>query len=96
MALISLGPSCGAPTCRAGLRTLYEANRTLVTPDPQDGTAQQYTLLDILPLFTSESFCPALLQDVQDAWLHRWWRSYFEPLCYTSHSLLTKTIASLD
>jgi hypothetical protein len=65
---------------RAGLRTLYEANRALVARDPQDGPSQQYTLLDILPLFTSESFCHTLLQDVQDAWLHRWWRKYFEPL----------------
>jgi energy-coupling factor transporter ATP-binding protein EcfA2 len=65
---------------RAGLRTLYEANRALVARDPQNGPAQQYTLLDILPLFTSESFCHALLQDVQDAWLRRWWRKYYEPL----------------
>jgi hypothetical protein len=65
---------------RAGLRTLYEANKALVTRDPQNGPAQQYTLLDILPLFTSESFCHALLQEVQDAWLRRWWRKYYEPL----------------
>jgi energy-coupling factor transporter ATP-binding protein EcfA2 len=65
---------------RAGLRTLYEANKALVARDPQEGPLQQYTLLDILPLFTSESFCHALLQDVQDAWLHRWWRKYYEPL----------------
>jgi hypothetical protein len=65
---------------RAGLRTLYEANRALVKRDPQEGPTQQYTLLDILPLFTSESFCHALLQDVQDAWLRRWWRKYYEPL----------------
>jgi energy-coupling factor transporter ATP-binding protein EcfA2 len=65
---------------RAGLRTLYEANRALVTHDPQEGPMQQYTLLDILPLFTSESFCHALLQEVQDAWLRRWWRKYYEPL----------------
>jgi energy-coupling factor transporter ATP-binding protein EcfA2 len=65
---------------RAGLRTLYEANVALVARDPQNGPFEQYTLLDILPLFTSESFCHALLQDVHDPWLRRWWRAYYEPL----------------
>lgn len=65
---------------RAGLRTLYEANVALVARNPQNGPLEQYTLLDILPLFTSESFCHALLQDVHDPWLRRWWHAYYEPL----------------
>lgn len=65
---------------RAALQTLYEANRMLVARDPQDGPAAQYTLLDVLYLFTRESFRHALLQDVVDRRIHHWWELYFEPL----------------
>ncbi|HEU5200334.1 MAG TPA: DUF87 domain-containing protein, partial [Ktedonobacterales bacterium] len=65
---------------RAALRTLYEANLTIVARDAQEGPHQQYTLLDVLPVLTRESFCHALLQHIKDPWLHRWWREYFEPL----------------
>ncbi len=65
---------------RAALRTLYEANLTIVAHDAQEGPHQQYTLLDVLPVLTRESFCHALLQHIKDPWLHRWWREYFEPL----------------
>lgn len=62
------------------LRTLFEANKVLVGNDAQNGPGQQYTLLDVLPLLTNENFCHALLQSIEDDYLHRWWREYYEPL----------------
>ncbi|MBV9227964.1 MAG: ATP-binding protein [Chloroflexi bacterium] len=62
------------------LRTLFEANKVLVAQDPQQGPLQQYTILDVLPVLTNENFCHALLQQIQDDYLHRWWREYYEPL----------------
>ena len=62
------------------LRTLFEANKVLVAQDPLEGPRQQYTLLDVLPLLTNENFCHALLQSIEDDYLHRWWREYYEPL----------------
>jgi hypothetical protein len=62
------------------LRTAWEANRHLVREDPQFGPGRQYTLLDILPLYTSESFCHSLLQHISDQYVHRWWREFYEPL----------------
>jgi len=62
------------------LRTLFEANKVLVAQDAQHGPQQQYTLLDVLPLLTNENFCHAILQQIQDDYLHRWWREYYEPL----------------
>ncbi len=62
------------------LRTLFEANKLMVAQDPEQGPRQQYTLLDVLPLLTNENFCHALLQQIEDDYLHRWWREYYEPL----------------
>jgi hypothetical protein len=62
------------------LRTLFEANKILVAQDPQKGPGLQYTLLDILPLLTNTNFCHALLQEISDDYLHRWWHEYYEPL----------------
>ena len=62
------------------LRTAWEANRHFCKVDPQFGPRQQYTLLDVLPLYTSESFCNSLLQHVKDPYIHRWWREFFRPL----------------
>jgi hypothetical protein len=62
------------------LRTLFEANKVLVAQDAQQGPLQQYTILDVLPVLTNENFCHALLQQIQDDYLHRWWREYYEPL----------------
>ena len=61
------------------LRTLYEANRYLVDQTP-GGAQKQYTLLDVMYLLTSESFCHALLQHVTDPYIHRWWNLYYDPL----------------
>src|SRR5579859_2757229 len=62
------------------LRTLFEANLVLVAQDAQEGPFQQYTILDVLPLLTNENFCHAILQNIQDDYLHRWWREYYEPM----------------
>jgi Helicase HerA, central domain len=62
------------------LRTLFEANKVLVAQNPEEGPRQQYTLLDVLALLTNENFCHALLQQIEDDYLHRWWREYYEPL----------------
>jgi hypothetical protein len=62
------------------LRTLFEANKVLIANDSQNGPGLQYTLLDVLPLLTNANFCRTLLQDIQDDYLHRWWREYYEPL----------------
>lgn len=59
------------------LRTLYEANKRLCQQGKED---QQYTLLDIMALLTNESFCHALLQDIDDSFIRRWWRDYYDPL----------------
>ncbi len=62
------------------LRTLYEANRSLVDQDAQTGAIRQYTLLDVMPLLTDESFCHALLEHVDDPFILRWWQFYYDPL----------------
>jgi hypothetical protein len=62
------------------LRTLFEANKILVTQDAEHGPGLQYTLLDILPLLTNANFCHTLLQEISDDYLHRWWHEYYEPL----------------
>jgi hypothetical protein len=64
------------------LRTLYEANAVLCQRDPVQGPAQQYTLLDVLPLLTDESFCHQLLEPLAavDPYLVRWWYLYYDPL----------------
>ena len=60
-----------------GLKTLYEANKSLCRQGKAD---QQYTLLDLMPLLTEESFCHALLEDIEDPFVRRWWASYYDPL----------------
>ena len=58
------------------LRTLYEANNVLCI---QGKEAQQYTLLDLMALLTDESFCHALLEEIEDLFIRRWWASYYDP-----------------
>jgi hypothetical protein len=62
------------------LRTAWEANRFFCREDEQQGPDQQFTLLDILPLYTSESFCHSVLQYVEDPYVTRWWTEFYEPL----------------
>ena len=59
------------------LRTLYEANKRLCL---QGKEAQQYTLLDLMAVLTDESFCHALLEEIEDPFIRRWWASYYDPL----------------
>ncbi|MBV9257935.1 MAG: hypothetical protein JO215_07940 [Ktedonobacteraceae bacterium] len=59
------------------LRTLYEANKILCQ---QGKEQQQYTLLDVMPLLTEESFCHALLEQIKDPFILRWWATYYDPL----------------
>jgi hypothetical protein len=65
---------------RAAVLTLFEANEGLVKKDPVHGPDLQYTLLDVLPLLTDESFCHGLLDGITDGYLKRWWYLYYEPL----------------
>ncbi|GHO88153.1 helicase HerA domain-containing protein [Dictyobacter formicarum] len=59
------------------MRTLYEANKVLLR---QGRAAYQYTLLDVIPVLTDESFCHALLETIHDPYILRWWATYFDPL----------------
>jgi hypothetical protein len=76
------------------LRTLYEANRVLVANDPQDGPQQQYTLLDVLPLLTDESFLHSLLEQINEPFLDRWWFTYYEPLSLTQQRDIINPVIS--
>ena len=62
------------------LRTAWEANRFFCKEDSQQGPGRQFTLLDILPLYTDESFCKAVLEFVEDAYVRRWWAQFYHPL----------------
>ncbi len=65
---------------RHAILTLFAANEELVKKDPVHGPDQQYTLLDVLPILTDESFCHGLLDGIHDDYLKRWWYLYYEPL----------------
>ena len=59
------------------LRTLFEVNRVHVAQgEPQ----RQYTLLDVMLVLTNESFCHALLEQIDDPFILRWWHLYYDPL----------------
>ena len=62
------------------LKTLAEANATIVKTDPQAGPDQQYTLLDIVPLLRNWSFRQRVLEQVHDGVLTNWWQLYYEPM----------------
>ncbi|MGH3180296.1 MAG: type IV secretory system conjugative DNA transfer family protein [Streptosporangiaceae bacterium] len=66
--------------CEKGLLTLLEHNRYLCDHDKQNGPFKQHTLLDLLPILTSQGYCHAILQHVDDPFIVRWWYNYFEPL----------------
>jgi hypothetical protein len=76
------------------LRTLFEANKILIDQGGQGGAVEQYTLLDILPLLTNANFCHGLLQQIQDDYLHRWWREYYEPLSLAQQRDVINPIAA--
>lgn len=62
------------------LRTAWEANQYQCDVDKQGGPTRQFTLLDILPLYTNASFCHSLLQYSDDPYVRRWWTEYYDPL----------------
>jgi hypothetical protein len=62
------------------LRTLFEVNKQLCQRDPVLGPSQQYTLLEVMPVLTDESFCHSLLEHIGDPLILRWWQTYYDPL----------------
>ncbi|MBO0784350.1 MAG: hypothetical protein J2P37_36570, partial [Ktedonobacteraceae bacterium] len=73
------------------LRTLFEANRRLCV---QGLEHQQYTLLDVMSILTSESFCHALLSHVEDDFILRWWHTYYDPLSLTQQRDIINPVIS--
>ena len=62
------------------LKTLADANYTLVEKDPQAGPDMQYTLLDVVPLLRNPSFRHTVMDLVHDPVLKNWWEQYYEPM----------------
>ncbi|EFH83584.1 type IV secretory system conjugative DNA transfer family protein [Ktedonobacter racemifer] len=65
---------------RFSLKTLLEANRTLVHTDPHQGPEQQYTLLDVTVLLNKQSFRARVLDLVEDVHVLDWWYQYYDRL----------------
>jgi hypothetical protein len=63
-----------------GAKSLAEANLTLIERNPVSGPDEQFTLLDLVPLFRQESFRHAVLELVRDQHLLNWWNNYYEQL----------------
>lgn len=80
----SLWPTSYGPRTESfleyGCKTLAEANLTLIGRDPFQGPDQQFTLLDLVPLFRNEVFRHAILEQVADQHVKNWWDHYFERL----------------
>jgi hypothetical protein len=62
------------------LKTLADANDTLVRQDPQNGPDAQYTLLDVIALLRQQSFRHTVMDQVRDPVLKTWWQRYYEPM----------------
>jgi len=62
------------------LKTLADANESIVKADLQQGPDRQYTLLDVVPLLRNPSFRHAVMEQVTDPALRSWWRQYYEPM----------------
>jgi hypothetical protein len=62
------------------LRLAWEFNLWLVDDDEQFGREKQLTLLDILPLYTNQSYCNRLLDVIKDPYVRRWWFEFYFPL----------------
>jgi hypothetical protein len=63
-----------------GLKTLADANDTMVREDPQNGPDAQYTLLDVIALLRHQSFRHTVMDQVRDPALKNWWEHYYEPM----------------
>ncbi len=62
------------------LKTLADANQSIVQADLQHGPDRQYTLLDVVPLLRNSSFRHAVMEQVTDPVLLAWWQQYYEPM----------------
>ena len=62
------------------LKTLADANETIVGQDPQNGPDAQYTLLDVIALLRQQSFRHTVMDQVRDPVLKTWWQRYYEPM----------------
>ncbi len=62
------------------LKTLADANETIVGHDPQNGPDAQYTLLDVITLLRQQSFRHTVMDQVADSVLKTWWQRYYEPM----------------
>ena len=62
------------------IKTLADANVTLVEQDPQNGPDMQFTLLDVVPLLRHLSFRHDVMDLVRDPFLKNWWLYYYEPM----------------
>ncbi len=62
------------------LKTLSDANESIVKADLLQGPDRQYTLLDVVPLLRNTSFRHAIMEQVSDPALLSWWRQYYEPM----------------
>jgi hypothetical protein len=65
---------------RICLQTLACANSAHCANNPIVGRAMQYTLLDIPPLLHIDGFRRAVLAQVSDLTVNRWWADYYDPL----------------
>jgi Helicase HerA, central domain/Type IV secretion-system coupling protein DNA-binding domain len=61
---------------KAALKTLFEANETLVDKDPEAGPDQQYTLVDVVPLLSNKAFRRLALAHIEDPDLLLWWQRF--------------------
>ncbi len=61
---------------KASLKTLFEANETLVDRDPEDGPDQQYTLVDVAALLSNTAFRRLVLTQIKDLELRLWWQRF--------------------
>ena len=62
------------------LKTLADANATIVEHDPKLGPDMQYTLLDVVVLLRNRNFRRTVMEQVQDPMLINWWEHYYEPM----------------
>ena len=53
------------------LKTLADANATIVEHDPQQGPDTQYTLLDVIALLRNRNFRRTVMEQVQDSMLKK-------------------------
>ena len=65
---------------RFALLTLYEANETICTADPEGGRGRQHTILDVPAVLADGAFRKSLLPLVADPTVVAWWSGYWDRL----------------